>query len=234
MTLETNVAALTTATTSLLGVVAAQNNLVTNLLAQVQYVPTAIASLLIDGQGSKTLEVGASAASVGLSWSLTGAAPTLQSINGVGTVPVGTLAATANGPFTTNQTFTLTVGGTSPNGTVTTTTASVGLSFQKKRYWGVSTLAALDSVGVLALGSSEFSTGRSMSVSYNATGGKYPYYAYPAAFGPISGVTVNGLPFSDFSASVVSVTNSFGVTENYNVVRFNSLQNGSNIGVNWS
>ena len=204
-------------------------------LAQLQFVPPAITSFLIDGQASKVLEIGAGVASVALSWSLAGSEPQSQSINnGIGAIAVGTLARTAAGPFSANQTWTLTVGDTSPNGTPSTTHAAVSLSFLRKRFWGVSAAAVLDSAGVLALGNSELSGSRGKSIAYNATGGRYPYYAYPASLGAIASVTVGGLPFSDFTTAAVNVTNAFGVTEAFNVVRFNSLQNGANIQVVWS
>ena len=191
--------------------------------------------MLIDGASSKTVEAGTTTTGAVLSWTLSGNTPQSQSIsNGVGVVPVGTLTKTVIGTFTTTQTWTLTVSATGPTGTVVTASSSVSLNVRQKRYWGVSTLTSLNSAGILGLGGSEFATNRSKSVTYNATGGRYVYYAYPTSFGVIAGVTVNGLAFSDYTTSTVSFTNASGHVENYYVVRFNSLQNGSSIPVVWS
>lgn len=203
-------------------------------ITEINFVPADIASYLIDGASSVTQETGSSKSSVALTWTLTGSAPTTQSIsNGVGAVAVGTLNRTVTGPFTANQTWVLTVTDNSPGGASFSDTATVSLNFRQKRYWGVSTSTSLNSAGILAL-SNEFATSKAKSITYNATGGRYIYYAYPASFGAIASVLVNGLAFSDFTETLVNFTNASGFTESYRVLRFNSLQNGASIPVVWA
>ena len=204
-------------------------------LSEIQYVNPSVTSLLINGSSALTSEKGVSIASINLTWTLSGSVPNSQSINnGVGTVPVGTLVKTVTGPFTSNATYTLTVTDTNPAGATVTATRSSTMSFIQKRHWGVSTLTSLDSAGILSLSGSELSTSRAKTVVYNAEGGRYIYYAYPESYGALSSVTVNNLSFSDYSVSIISHTNASGFTENYRVIRFNNIQNGTAISVVWS
>jgi len=94
-------------------------------------------------------------------------------------------------------------------------------------------LIPLDNAGVLAL-TSEFATDYNKAVTYDATGGKYLYYAFPASFGTPSRVTVGGLTFSDFTVTTLDFTNASGHTETYNVIRLNNMQTGAAINVNWA
>lgn len=206
----------------------------TQVFAEINYVPPDITAFLANGSSPRIVETGSTISSVALSWTLAGSAPTSQSIDqSVGSITPGTTTANVTGSFTSNRTWTLTVSANDPQGNVRTDTAAVSLTFMQKRYWGVSASTSLDSSGILAL-SSEFSSSKTKTVTYNATGGRYPYFCYPATLGALTAVTVGGIAFSDYTTSVVSFTNSSGYTENYNVVRFNTLQNGSNIQVSWS
>lgn len=203
-------------------------------VAELLYVPPAIGALLIDGAASLTVEVGTSVASVSLSWTLSGSEPESQSIDqGVGGVPVGTTSKVVDGPFTASRTWALTVDDTSPAGSPVQDTAQVSLLFRQRHYWGVSANPSLSTADILAL-SSEFATFRGKSVTYTATGGRYLYYCYPFNWGPLAGVIVGGLAFSDYTETIQSFTNASGHTEDYRVIRFNSLQNSSNIQVVWS
>lgn len=101
------------------------------------------------------------------------------------------------------------------------------------RYWGVSPDTTVDNADILAF-DSEFSTSKSKSVIYNCTGGNYPYFCYPAAWGALSVVTVFGLVFTDYLVTVQDFTDAEAYTTSFNVVRFNNLQNGSSISVGWS
>jgi hypothetical protein len=97
----------------------------------------------------------------------------------------------------------------------------------------VSASDSLDNAGVLAL-SSEFATDYQKAVTYDATGGRYLYYAFPASFGTPSNVTVGSFQFSDFTVSTLDFTNVGGHTEAYNVIRVNNLQTGANISDSWA
>lgn len=110
---------------------------------------------------------------------------------------------------------------------------SRAVSFLPKRYWGVSPDATLSNSDILAL-SQEFSSSKGKSITYDCSGGNYFYWCYPASLGLPSGVTVGGLAFSDYTVTVQSLTNASGYTQDYNVVRCNSLQTGAAINVVWS
>lgn len=176
-----------------------------------------------------TMEIGSSVADVTLSWSYN-KDEVSQSINqGVGDLVVGDRSETVAGPFTADRTWTLTMSDGEQ-----TRQASTSIAFRRRRYWGVSALTTLNNAQILALGGSEFATSFGKAITYNASGGRYPYYAYPASFGVPSSVTVGGLAFSDFTVSVVSLTNASGHTEDYNVIRFNNIQTGAAISVVWA
>lgn len=104
-----------------------------------------------------------------------------------------------------------------------------GTAIATTRYFGAASATSLDEAGVLALSDTDHAPNFDLTFSYDCTGSKYPYFAYPEAFGVPAAVQVNGLPFSDFSVSVVSV----GGT-NYNVLRFNNIQTGSAIPTVWA
>jgi hypothetical protein len=131
--------------------------------------------------------------------------------------------------LTTNKSYTLSC--TDAEGASASAIRTV--SFSHKRYWGVSSETSLDSSEIIAL-SSEFSTSKVKSVTYNCTGGKYPYFCYLASAGALTNVTVGGLAFSDYTETVQNFTNASGNTSSFRVVKFNNLQNGSNIVVSWS
>lgn len=202
-------------------------------LSGLTFTPAQIQSINIDSSSSVIVETGSTKSNVVLTWTLTGATPTGQNINnGVGSIGIGTLNRTVVGPFTTSQSWTLTVTSTTPTGQTMTDTRTVNLNFRQKRYWGVSTLTTLNNSQILAL-NNEFATNNTKVVTYNATGGRYLYYAYPQSFGAVNNVTVNGLSFSDFTETITALTNSSGFSENYRVIRFNNIQNGAAITVDW-
>lgn len=137
------------------------------------------------------------------------------------------------GPFTSNQTWTL-----SGDGVID----SISLNFNLRRFWGVSAGTTVSNSQILAF-NNELGFGDDVSGNFNkivtydcSVGGgfNYPYYVYPVAWGgPPIGVTVNGLPFSDFSIATQSVTNASGHVDSYYILRFNNVQTGSNILTSW-
>ena len=194
-------------------------------LDQIFYVPTNITSF----SGGGTYEIGTSISSVHLTWTINKDI-TSQSINhGIGSLDPSLRAYdTTDGPYTTNQSWTLTVS----DGT-TGDNASTSLTFLAKRYWGVWDDQHPDNSEILTL-SQELASSRGKSITYNATGGKYPIYVYPTSFGALTGVTVGGLAFSDYTQEVISLTNAQGYTQNYYLTYFNGIQTGAAINVVWS
>ena len=204
--------------------VAYGNSTVSAALDQLLYIPVSISSYTITG--SNPVEIGSSVSNVILSW-VTNKTMTGQTINGAAISPTATTITEA-GPYisTTSWTLGVTDGNTSATSTQT-------LSFLSKRYWGNSSTSSVSGSQMLAA-SSDLVNSRQKTISYNTTGGSYPFYCYPASLGSLSAVTVGGLSFSDYSVSTVAFTNASGYTTNYNIAIFNTIQNGSNITVAWS
>lgn len=176
---------------------------------------------------ANTVEIGSTVASVTLNWSFN-KTMTSATLNGVAIDPTSTSTFIA-GPFTANQSWTL----TASDGT-NTTSASTSVTFAQKRYWGASALESLDDAAIIGLGSSEFASNFDKAVSYDCTGGKYPYLAYPASFGTPKAVTVGGLAFSDFIVTIQDFTNTSGFVSSYYVLRLRNIQTGANIFVGWA
>lgn len=104
-----------------------------------------------------------------------------------------------------------------------------GAAAQTTRYWGASSLTSLTGSQVQALGNSDLVANYNLTTSYDCTGGKYPYFAFPAAYGTPAAVIVNSLPFSSFTVTTETVG---GVS--YHVLRFINLQHGAAIPVIWA
>lgn len=215
------------------GPVAASQVTVTNpgysnaqeIFDELLYVALAITSFT----GGGTYEIGATVSTVNLDWSYN-KDETSQSLNqGIGSLSLGVRSYDLTGQsITTNTTYTLSAsdGTTSPQ-------ASTSITFRPKRYWGPFADATPDNSEILGL-SQELATGRAKSISYDCTGGRYPIYAWPTSFGALSGVTVGGLAFSDYTVSTMSFTNAQGYTQDYYVFVFNNIQTGSAINVVFS
>jgi hypothetical protein len=161
-----------------------------------------------------TVEIGSTVSSLTLAWSLNKAMTSLSINGGVGSVLGLTSKSLTGLSLTDDITYSL----TAADGQ-NTTSAETTIAFRNKRYWGVSASESLDNAGVLGLSGSEFATDFEKSITYDATGGRYLYYAFPETFGTPSHVTVGGLAFSDFTVSILSFTNASGHTEAYNVIR---------------
>lgn len=184
---------------------------------------------------SNTIEIGNTVSRIELFWSLNKTVTT-QSIaytgGSIGSIDAALRAYDHTGQSLSGSTriYTLTVG----DGTSTDSSPTTSIYFNARRHWGTSANTSLTSAQILALASNEFASSHGKSgVIYNCTGGLYPYYAYPASWGTLNSVTVGGLAFSDYTYTTVSHTNASGYTQNYYVYRFNNLQSGSSISVNW-
>lgn len=175
-----------------------------------------------------TVEIGTTVTAVTLAWALNKSMTILALDHGIGSVLGFTSKPLTGLTLTADTTYTLTA-----DDGQNATSAQTTVAFRNKRYWGVSASEALDNAGVIGL-ASEFASQYNKAVTYDATGGKYLYYAFPASFGTPSSVTVGGLAFSDFTQSTVSVTNASGYTQDYHVIRLNNRQTGAAIAVVWA
>ena len=128
-------------------------------------------------------------------------------------------------PITSNTTFTI----TGSDGK-TTKSASTSVTFQPSRYWGVSAKTSLTDADILGL-SSELSTVRTQSRTFDCSGGKYFYFVIRTDY--CSGIKfkVGGLAFSDMTVETRNVVNAQGYSQSYNIYRVNNIQTGSAIAV---
>ena len=104
------------------------------------------------------------------------------------------------------------------------TAASASVAFSHRRYWGAS---AEENVDITTL-STELSNSKSKTISFNCSGGKYFYYAYPKALGTASW-KVGGLAFTGYKLTEMTITNEYGLPVTYYVYRSTELQTGSDI-----
>ena len=154
--------------------------------------------------------------------------------------------ATITGPFTQNTEFTYTLVGPNFKGSpLFTLSKTASLKFQYKIFAGSADSDNLTDPYVLVNKNdyvSNFVTDKVQEVTYFATGsqqtnGRYPYYFYPAVYGPLSNVMVNGFPFNDLQLTTTPVTVGTGQSAQevlYNVYRFTNRQYGQSIKVNWA
>jgi len=177
-----------------------------------------------------TLELGVGISELTFTWTINKPVVSQSFDNNIGSVApaLRTIQENYSPNLTTATTWVLTVS----DGT-NTATASTSVQFLPKAYWGVSSNASVANADILAFAST-FATGLARSISFNCTGGAYPYYCYPASFGLPHAVVIGGLSYSDYTVTVQSVTNASGYVSNYNVVKFNGIQTGSNIATVWS
>lgn len=174
-------------------------------------------------------EVGSVVQSVDLAWVISRSG-NVQRINGTSITP-SLRAYTYTVPIGVTSTFTLRLEEGTNGEYVFEATATV--AFKRRRYWGTSANPSLSDAEIRAL-TSEFADDRVRSVVFNASGGKYPYYAYPASFGLPASIKVQGVSFSDYTIETRNFVNAFGASASYHIIRFNTIQTGSNIEVSFA
>lgn len=187
-------------------------------LDQILYVAPAITSF---SNSVGAVEIGSTVNAVLLTWSVNKTMTTLT-LDGASLTPSLTQKSLTGLNLTTTKSWTLAAG----DGTNTASRTST-VSFQAKRWWGLSAAAALASDDILALGNSEFATGRGQSKTFNAAG-QYIYFAWPTSFG-IPAFVVGGLASSGWVQATVTHINQSGFTQDYFTFRSQFLQNGSGI-----
>lgn len=180
-------------------------------------------SVSISGGG--TYEIGATRATTTLTWSWNKTIVS-QSLNqGIGDLDPTLRTYTYNTPITSNTTFTISgTDGTTPK------SASTSITFSPKRYWGVSANTSLTDEQILSL-SSELSTSRTQTRTFDCSGGKYFYFVIRTSYCNGISFKVNGLAFSDMDLETRNVVNAQGYTASYNIYRVHNIQTGSAIEV---
>lgn len=184
------------------------------------YIPTVINSFTVP---VTVYEIGSSVAALNFTWVLN-QNPISQAITGPQLTPPVLIPAQRNvavilnaplNPAVVGSSFTYNLGVTDAFNTVN---ANLAVQFFNGIYFGDAALpGAVNSAFVTSLTKVLQST-RSRSFTSNAGPGVYTWFAHRSALGTAS-FTVGGFPGGFEAAVIVSVTNSSGFTENYNVYR---------------
>ena len=103
--------------------------------------------------------------------------------------------------------------------------ASASVTFYHRKYWG----AAADANADITKLSSELSNAKGKTITYDCSGGKYFYYAYPTSLGKAS-FNIGGLAVG-IEPTTTKITNTYGKEIEYYVYRSADLQTGSAIKV---
>lgn len=99
-------------------------------------------------------------------------------------------------------------------------------TFALKKYWGTSTSTSLSNADILAM-SSTWASRTMGKTTFDCTGGKYIYYIIPSdVYGGGVDFWVNGFKNTDITVTEVTVTNAYGNSSTYKVMRLNNKQTG--------
>lgn len=97
--------------------------------------------------------------------------------------------------------------------------STIYVDFKMNKYYGTSASATPNET-IIEAGTATLSTDTAASKTLSTVnitgGGNYIYYAYPAAWGALTNLYVNGF-LSGWNVTTVSVTNGYSNTENYTV-----------------
>ena len=142
------------------------------------------------------------------------------------TNPAAGSSTSGSESYTVTKNVNITVRDTVTTSDGKTATASATITWLPRRYWGRSSLSAATSgiVTTAAGGGSELNSSKAKSsFSITASGTNYIYYAYPTSLGSLTSIVVGGFEsIGAFTLTVVSITNAFGYTQNYNVYTSNN------------
>jgi hypothetical protein len=103
--------------------------------------------------------------------------------------------------------------------------AAASVTFYHRRFFGASASADVDITTL----SSELSNAKGKTITYDCSGGKYFYYAYPTSLGKAS-FNIGGLAVG-IEPTTTKITNAYGKEIEYYVYRSAEKQTGSAIKV---
>lgn len=106
------------------------------------------------------------------------------------------------------------------------------LSWGLKRFWGVSPNQSVEDSEILTW-SNEIATSRTKTATYDCSGGRHFYIAYPTAWGDMNNTKINNLSWNDWVLVKRDFINVCGVSIPFNIYRSFNLLNGT-ITVNWA
>ena len=175
-------------------------------------------------------EIGSTVTELDLNWTVNMSDATLSIDNGVGDV-TGLVTKHLTGQSITNDT-TYTLSATAKDGH-SNDSKTTKIVFLPKIYAGVVDSAPTDSNGVITLETSKLSKDASFKHSFDCSAGnKHITIAVPQSYAlDVSKFKVGGNANSNWSKTVVNVTNASGHVANYDVFTLNDQQNGSSIEV---
>lgn len=183
--------------------------------------------------GGSTNEIGSIVSSVNLAWTYNKPV-TSQSINqGIGSLPIDDRAYAYSTPISANTTFTL-----SGVADTTSDTANTSVTFISRRYWGVTTSGVELLEAEIEAESSELNSSKAKSITFNCTGGRRIFYAYPVSYGLATVRDGNGFLFNDFLTGTapyeVTLINSYGYSQSYYVYHSFNIYNSATVQFSWS
>jgi len=201
-------------------------------MATVLYTASSVTSVTVDGASPRIVEVGQSVGPITLGWSLnktiSGTGASLATTGaGAGAVALGARSKSIAGPFTTDQTFGVTMNdGSGRSGAAASRSAS--LLFQSRLYYGVAVGPTLTNAEILALGGlNELTTSvRTRKTTTFNPAGQRIFLCQPAAW-PIATPNVNGFPEPAFTDVIQTVVNAFGGSVSYRIRRLNNVLTGA-------
>lgn len=178
-------------------------------LNKLLYVPLAIGSF---SSSVTSAEVGSSINSLLLTWSYNTAVVSQNITNTGASLTAAARTYTYSTPITSDRTFIL----TGTDGT-SVASASVSVSFYRKRHWGVSANEELTDSQIRALSGNEFVTSRTTAKTITAAG-EYLYLVYPASLGEAT-INVNGLLNTAWVLVTRNYSNYYGSEAPYHIYR---------------
>lgn len=215
------------------------------IYTQLTYIPTSIISFLINGVKTYDVENGTTVRIIPFNWSFAGPVPNRQSIVNLSTneeivVQPGTTSYNLSKVITsipnntkTEYSWALNLITASPLQQTITLSTTATLRFLPRVFFGVSSEENIDNNDFRNLKDSVLSDTRSRTTIFDASGGKYIYYAYPQGLDRLEAVLINGLYFTDYSEYSVQYTNPNNMVLQYYVYKINPIQHGNYIKVDW-
>lgn len=171
---------------------------------------------------SATQEVGDTVASPAFTASYSGA-PDSASVVDDQANPALDVSATPNG-FTYVHSYTKTANNAAVQFTLSAIkgaesgSRNLAMSWRPKGYWGVGSIGLSTQADIKGLVNQPLLASRALTFNAAPGGAQYIYYAIPDSYGPVT-FFVDGWEGGFEAPIVVSVTNTFGVTQNYKLYR---------------
>ena len=186
-------------------------NALKQLINDATYSPITITSFTV---APSTVEIGSTVASVTLSWSLGGSAPTTLFVDGMTITSSTQTSLTRSGlSLKSNTTYSM----TATDAKAATASKTATLSFLNRVHWGAASApATYNSTFVLGLSNNALASSRSRTFTVTAGAGQYIYYAIPSSFG-VPTFNVGGFDGGFVKVATFQHTNASGAVAAYDV-----------------